>query len=399
MKIIIFGTSALKHSYSFIAPLRIARACARHDDEVMIIDWADDRIQPPEILKEGYEEHKWGVSYTLKLDDMLPELEKQIKEFKPDLVYSMGTGSLWNLRKICKDHKVPLGLLVGDPYYAEYPSNDLLDMYGLMDFVTFNEGQAWNYVRTIRPVIANKCYLLLHAIDPELAPTIEEVQKTDKKFICSCVGGDDRIRRRELLLYFYQWTNSFPDHKFAVGGSLKYTPYTYPELDPKIKDGKFWNKTEFIEEEAKKLCDTQFNLFFHEHDLTYPLGLSHKAVHKLYSESYYSFTPYGRYIVDGRVSKYNTMTFGTKIFEQMGSGSAIIANDIADLDMIIKDGETGFILKTPEDAYKAFKLAVDEPEKVKQMGINAYNFAHKFHSWNNRYSEVLLPIFKQLGIK
>ena len=129
------------------------------------------------------------------------------------------------------------------------------------------------------------------------------------------------------------------------------------------------------------------------------MGLSHKAVHKLYSESYYSFTPYGRYIVDGRVSKYNTMTYGTKIFEQMGSGSAIIANNIENLDMIIKDGETGFILKKPEDACKAFQLAIDNPEKVHQMGINAYNFAHKFHSWDNRYEEVLLPIFKQLGIK
>jgi len=398
MKIILFGTSAMKHSYSFIAPLRIARACVRHGDEVMMIDWADNRIDPT-VLKEGYEKHKWGVSYTLKLEQMLPELQKQIKEWKPDLVYSMGTGSIWRLRQICKQHKIPLGLLVGDPYYANYPDHDLLNMYQLMDFITFNEGQAWNYVRTVRPAIANKCHLLLHAIDPELAPTLKEIQNTQKRFICSCVGGDDRIRRRELLLYFYQWTNSFPHNEFAVGGSLKYTPYAYPELDPKVIDGKSWNKTEFTIEEAKKLSDIQFNLFFREHDLTYPLGLSHKAVHKLYSESFYSFTPYGRYIVDGRVSKYNTMTFGTKIFEQMGSGSAIIANDIADLDMIIKDGETGFILKKPEDAYKAFKLAIDDPDKVRQMGLNAYNFAHKFHSWDNRYEEILLPIFKQLGIK
>ena len=398
MKIIIFGTSAMKHSYSFIAPLRIARVCAGHGDEVMMINWADDRIQK-DILKEGYEEHKWGISYTLKLEDMIPELEKQIKEWKPDLVYSMGTGSIWKLYQTCKKHKILLGMLVGDPYYAEYPSKDILDIYEKMEFLTFNEGQAWNYVRTVRPKIADKCHLLLHAIDPELCPTLEEIKKTQKRFICSCVGGDDRIRRRELLLYFYKWTNSFPDHKFAVGGSLKYTPYAYPELDPKVIDGKPWNKTEFTIEEAEKLADTQFNLFFREHDLTYPLGLSHKSVHKLYSESFYSFTPYGKYIVDGRVSKYNTMTFGTKIFEQMGSGSAIIANDIADLDMIIKDGETGFILKKPEDAFKAFKLAIDDPEKVRQMGLNAYKFAHKYHSWDNRYEEVLLPIFKQLGKK
>ena len=398
MKILIFGTSAMVASYSFIAPLRIARVCARHSDEVMMIGWLDDRVSS-DVLKEGRTEHKWGINYSLKLDNMIQELEKQIQEFKPDIIYSMGTGAIWKLYQTCKKYQIPLGIHIADPFYSDYPSKDLLDMYGLMDFITFNEGQAWNYVRTVRPAIANKCHLLLHAIDPELAPSIKEVQKTQKKFICSCVGGDDRIRRRELLLYFYKWTNSFPDHQFAVGGSLKYTPYAYPELDPKVIDGKSWNKTEFTVEEAEQFADKQFNLFFHPHDLTYPLGLSHKAVHKLYSESYYSFTPYGRYIVDGRVSKYNTMTFGTKIFEQMGSGSAIIANNIADLDMIIKDGETGFILKTPYDAYKAFKMAVDSPDKVQQMGINAYNFAHKFHSWNNRYEEVLLPIFKQLGIK
>lgn len=398
MKIIIFGTSAMKHSYSFIAPLRIARACARHGDEVMMIDWADNRIKP-EVLKEGYEEHKWGVSYTLKLRDMLPELEKQIREFKPDVVYSMGTGALWKIRQLCKKYQIPLGLHVGDPYYASYPDADLLDMYQLMNFITFNEGQAWNYVRTVRPAMANKCHLLLHAIDPELAPTIQEVQKTQKKYICACVGGDDRIRRRELILYYYQWTNNFPDNDFAIGGSLCKGEYTYPELDPKVKDGNLWNKTELTEEEAKKFTGKKFNLTFIPNDLTYPLGLSHPAVHKLYSKSYFSFTPYGRYLVDGRVSKYNTMTYGTKIFEQMGSGSAIIANKIENLDMIIKDGQTGFILEKPEDAYKVFKMAIDSPDKIRQMGLNAHNFAHKFHSWDNRYQEVLLPIFKQLGIK
>ncbi len=398
MKILIFGTSAMVVSYSFIAPLRIARACARHDDEVVMIGWLDNRVSL-ECLPEGRTEHKWGISYSLKLDDMIPELEKQIEEWKPDIIYSMGTGSIWNLYQTCKKYQIALGLHIGDPYYSEYPNKDLLDIYQKMGFITANEGQAWNYIKSVRPKIAYKCHLLNHAIDPELCPNLEEVINTQKKYICSVVGGDDRIRRRELLLYYYQWTNSFPENKFAIGGSIAKTKYEYNDLNPNIIDGKHWNHTEFTEEEAKEFTDKQFNLEFIPNDLTYPLGLSHKAVHKLYSESYYSFTPYGRYIVDGRVSKYNTMTYGTKIFEQMGSGSAIIANDIADLDMIIKDGETGFILKKPEDAYKAFKMAVDSPDKVRQMGLNAYNFAHKFHSWDNRYEEVLLPIFKQLGIK
>ena len=398
MKVIIFGTSAMTVSYSFIAPLRIARTCKRNGDDVMMIEWLDGRVSQ-EDLKEGRKEHSWGVSYTLKLQDMFPELEKQIQEFKPDVVYSMGTGMLFNIRNLCKRHSIPLGLLVGDPYYANYPDSNLLDLYQMMTFLTFNEGQAYNYVRSVRPKMADKCYLLNHAIDPELAPTREEVINTQKKYICAVVGGDDRIRRRELLLYYFQWTNNFPNEKFAIGGSIAKSKYEYDDLNPLIKDGSSWNHTEFTEEEARKFTDKQFNLDFIPNDLTYPLGLSHPAVHKLYCDSFYSFTPYGRYIVDGRVSAYNTMTYGTKIFEQIGAGSAVIANNIKDLDMIIKDGETGFILKKPEDALKAFQLAVDDPDKVKQMGLNAYDLAHKHHTWDNRYLDILLPIFKKLGIK
>jgi hypothetical protein len=330
---------------------------------------------------------------------MLSVLKNQVEIFKPDLVYSMGTGQIQKVREICEKAGVPLGLHIGDPYYANYPDSDLLKLYTYMTFLTFNEGQAWNYVRTFNPDMKDKCHLLLHAIDPELSPTLKETEQTQKKYICACVGGDDRIRRRELLLYYYQWTDKFLDHKFAVGGSLNTGPYNYKELNSNVIDSHAWNHTEFTEEEAQELKDHKFNLDFIPNDLTYPLGLSHPAVHKLYRESFYSFTPYGHYIVDGRVSQYNTMTYGTKIFEQMGSGSAIIANNIVDLDKIIKHGETGFIFTRPEDAFEAFKLAVEKPEEVKQMGINAYKFAHQYHSWDNRYNEVLLPIFQSLGIK
>ena len=49
MKIIIFGTSAMVISYSFIAPLSIARTCARHEDEVMmiLINSSDEDISFP----------------------------------------------------------------------------------------------------------------------------------------------------------------------------------------------------------------------------------------------------------------------------------------------------------------------------------------------------------------
>jgi len=401
-KILIYAGSCAKLNYSFIAPMRIVRACARHGDEVKMINWADKRI-PSKVLKCGKEIFKWGECWTLSSNQMLMQLKKLVEEWRPDIVYSMGTTHINDLIAISKEYKIPLGLHVGDPFYASYPGGSSLTAFNKVNFITFNEGQAWNYIKTAYPHLADKCYLLNHAIDPELAPTWEEVQKINKKYICSCVGGDDRIRRRELILYFYQWTSKFSGTNFATGGSLVkgvLQPYTKKDLLSNVEqNGKNWNHTTFNKIEAKKFAEKLFNIIHIPNDLSYPLGLSHPAVHKLYSESYYGFTPFGYYLREGWQSAFNTMTFGTKIFEQMGSGCAIIANRIKDIEKIIIHGETGFILDTPEDAYKAFKFAIENPEKIRLMGLKAYQFAHKYHSWDVRYRDVLLPIFKKLGIK
>lgn len=403
MKILIYGTSSMSLSYSFIAPLRIARTCFRHGDQVRMLEWINPAI-PETSLKEGHKPEKWGDVYSYPLEKMIPMFIDMLEDWQPDVIYLMGHGGLETITKLCKKYSVPIILHIGDPFYAEYASDNLLDLYIQCDAITFNEGQAWNYIKLKRPGSVNKCYLLNHAIDPELAPTWEEVQKIEKKYICSCVGGDDRIRRRELLLYFYQWTNSLSNQKFAVGGSLDkgvVQSYTRNELVSHIIEGnQSWNHTELTENEVERLKRTLFNIEKIPHDLEYPLGLSHKAVHQLYSQSFYGFTPFGKYLCEGgRVSEFNTMTFGTKMMEQLGCGCAVIANRIKDIEHIIKHGENGFILEKPEDGLKAFKLAVEKPEEVKQMGLNAYQFAHKYHSWDNRYKEVIEPIFQKLGIK
>lgn len=399
-KILIYAGSCASLNYSFIAPVRIARACHRHGNEVKMIDWADTRLK--NIIKIGQKFHKWGECFTLSEVEMINKLKQLINTWKPDIVYSMGTTHSQKLVEICNGYNIPLGVHVGDPYYAAYPSSSALDFYEKVKFLTFNEGQAWNYIKTKYSKMGDKCYLLNHAIDPELSPTLEEVQKTEKKYICSIVGGDDRIRRRELILYYYQWTDKFPNNKFATGGSLTKganSPYTREDLCPSIKDNTTWNHTTFNEAEVEKFQNKKFNLEYVQPDLQYPLGLSHKAVHKLYSESMYGFCPFGYYLREGWQSEFNVMTFGTKTLEMGGSGAAMICNSIKDIDVIIKQGETGFIFNKPEDCYTAFKLAIDKPEEVKQIGINAYKFIHKYHSWDNRYLEVLEPIFKKLGVK
>lgn len=400
-RILIYGGSAMVHNYSFIAPMRIIRALKRHGHFITLINWADQRI-PKETLKEGVTEHSWGTCYTYDIDEMIRQLLRTINNWKPDLIYSMGTTHIGILIKVCKQYKIPLGLHGGDPYYAKYPNISLIDYARQCDFITMNEGQAWNYINCTYPDLKSKCYLLNHAIDPELAPTLEEVEKCEKKYICSIVGGDDRIRRRELLLYFYQWTDKFPEYKFGTGGSMTKgatQPYLKEDLVRVLPNLPAWNTTTFTDEEIVQFTGKKFNLTWIPNDLVYPLGLSHKAVHELYTSSYFGFCPYGHYLCKGWQSEYNVLTFGTKSLEMIGSGAGLIANRIKDIEKIIIHGKTGWILDKPEDGYKALKWAIDNPKDAKQMGIEAYKFAHKYHSWNNRYFDVLVPIFKKLGLK
>jgi len=126
--------------------------------------------------------------------------------------------------------------------------------------------------------------------------------------------------------------------------------------------------------------------------------LCHKYIHRLYSQSYYGFTPYGWYITHGPQSEYQVGPLGTKTTEMGGSGAMMIANWIKDVDILIQDGKTGFIFEKPEDSKDAFQYAVDNPKDVRKMGLNAYDYIHKYHSWDVRYRDVLLPIFKELGL-
>ena len=122
-----------------------------------MINWADDRIPK---LKIGQENFKWGDCWTLPLDRMLPTFIEQLETWKPDLIYSMGITQINSVIALAKKYKIPIGIHVGDPYYASYPNDTAIYHYDCADFVTLNEGQAWNYIRTFYPNLANQCYLL-----------------------------------------------------------------------------------------------------------------------------------------------------------------------------------------------------------------------------------------------
>jgi len=258
----------------------------------------------------------------------------------------------------------------------------------MMDFMTCNEGQAWNYLH--QHGMEGKIHLLNHAIDPELAPPLG----AEKRYLCSTVmGGEDPPRMEDTTLYYYEVADLFPEQVFIAGGGLwrnmkwlldennMKQPYTPSPGTPKHNITKIHDND----------CET----------LPYKLNpgvLCHKFIHRLYSQSYYGFTPWGAYLREGRQAAYNTRTFGTKTFEMGGSGAAMLSTWIHDIEEVIIDGKTGFVLRSPEDTRNAFQYAIDNPDEVRKMGGEAYRDIHKRHSWDVRYRDVLVPIFKDLGL-
>lgn len=424
MKVLISAPDPWNHPIPYyMASLRIARALARAGHEVFGLDGYDDPYRSsglPPVPPNKIFQTSWGSALHARRGEYPKELREVVQRFKPDLVYMVGWLDLASELSYVKGKDIPVGLHRADPYFyapggaVQYPSKPVIALFNLADFFTCNEGQAWNYLRLHG--MEGKVHLLLHAVDPELAPSLEEVQKGPKQFLCSTVGGgEDPYRRIEQLKYFYQWTDQFPDQTFIAGGGL-WKAQTFKTDETGNKS--LYNSEPYAPDELKR-SDTVYSTdddvkvfsnrifsvtrMFEHNCETFPEKMSpevlcHRFIHRLYAKSYYGFTPYGWYLIEGPQSEFNTKTFGTKITEQGGSGAAMIANRIRDLEMYIIDGKTGFILEKPEGTKEAFQYAIDNPEEVRRMGENAYEHIHKNHSWDNRYREVLVPIFRDLGL-
>ena len=406
-----------------MAPKRVARTLSRAGHELYCVDMYGDpyrtigpQPEPPNI---PFNNGRW-TSIHAEPDTYIDTLMKASDSFKPDLAYVFGWHNSQWITNFFKERKTPLGLHRADPFFfakggkVMYPPRHVVESYREAGFFTFNEGQAWNYMR--QHGLGDKARLLSHAVDPELAPTREEVVNSEKRYMCSMVmGGEDPYRKLEFLKYYYQWTDLFPSEVFVSGGgtwsAMKWMmdengnrvpygsrPYSVEDLNPSdimhsTKEdvaefsGRCFNVTKAMDYNCETM-PTKVN----------DTVLCHEFIHRLYRDSFYGFTPYGWYITHGPQSEYQVGPLGTKTTEMGGSGAAMIANWINDVDILIQDGKTGFVFEKPGDAVDAFQYAVDNPGDVRKMGLNAYDFIHKHHSWDVRYREVLLPIFRELGL-
>lgn len=385
-----------------IAPQRVARALIRAGHELFNIDLYDDGWGIPPNPPNKVFSKPWGKSIHALVDDYHQTVKNTITTFKPDLVYSLGWLGTKDVM-IFEETGIPFGLHRADPYWKpeHLPPKSHLKFHDRANFMTFNEGQAWNYYRLNG--LGEKAHLLNHAVDPELAPSLEEVKRTEKKYLCSTImGGEDPPRIDELIEKYYMATDYFPDQLFiGAGGIGKSFKWKLDELRRRVPNDQSQTHTP----EETKHHGRFFNMtkLFHHYCETFPNKtnyhlLCHRAVHQTYSQSYYGFTPWGDYLRTGILGEYNTKTFGTKTFEMGGSGAAMLSCHIADIEEVVIDGKTGFITHSTEDTGNAFQYAIDNPEEVRKMGIEAWKDIHKRHSWDVRYRDVLIPIFKDLGL-
>lgn len=425
MKILLTAPDAWLHPIPYhMAPKRIARTLSRAGHELYCIDVYGDPYRSigcqTHAPNTPFHNGRWTSVHTI-LDRYFEVLNETCRRFKPDVAYVFGWNNSEIIMRFFKEQGIPFGFHRADPFFyavngkVVYPSRHVVETYGKADFFTFNEGQAWNYMRTNG--LGEKAHLLSHAVDPELAPTRDEVVNADKRYLCSMVmGGEDAYRRMEFIKYYYQWTDLFPDEVFVSGGGtwkgMKWmfdangnravNGSSQPYVDEELKPSDLIHSTQ---EDVTQLSRRLFNVTkaMDYNCETMPTKkndsvLCHQFIHRLYRDSLYGFTPYGWYITHGPQSEYQTGPLGTKTTEMGGSGAAMIANWISGVDVLIQDGKTGFIFEKPEDARDAFQYAVDNRDEVRKMGLNAYDYIHKHHSWDVRYRDVLLPIFKDLGL-
>ena len=383
---------------SQIFPLRLARAFGQLGHPTITLQGEHGWI-PKE--KQGKYKTPWGDGCTVPTDQVVPVLDQLLGYIpKPDIIIVANTvdDRYYN---VAQKHDVHIAPFQSDPYFGGYPPKEFIEaQFGKADICLFNEGNPVNYIKEVAPKIGEKCHIVNHALDLTIAPTDEDVKNSEKEFLASCCAGIELQRHKQFMRLFYFPSMKFPDHKFGVAGSLdvrfkretmedprvgltdeeviKYSDYTFPSITPQsepLKNPLAGSATglEHWDPIAEKWCKWHGG------------GLSWSRTHSLYCNSYYGFNAYGDYLTK---NKYGYKMFGTKLFEQLGSGCAVVSNFISGIEDLVLDGKTGFIVETEKEAIDAYQYAVDNPESVRKMGLAARKNILENHTWNHRVRQI-----------
>lgn len=389
---------------SQIFPKRLASAFGLEGHNVITIQ--GEHLWVPEEKKAFYKA-PWGDGCTVPSEQVTVALDQILEHVpKPDMIIVANTINQ-EYYDIGKKYDVPIIPFQSDPYYTSLPNKDQLEMiFGQADASFFNEGQPVNYIKDVAPELGKKCHTINHALDLTVAPTDEELKTIEKEYLVSCCAGLEVRRHKQLVRLFYIPTLSFPNQRFAVAGSLDVRFPKHIMADPLCGLNR---------EEIEKYSDFDFNVEPKSEPIENPVagsqagvqhwdpkeekytqwfggGLSHPRVHQLYAQSFYGVNIYGDYLAN---SIYADKMFGTKLFEQLGCGAAVITNHIDGIEELVIHGKTGFIVETTEDSIDAMQYAVDNRDEVIKMGKNARKLIMDNHTWNHRVKQIEKIIKKE----
>ncbi len=382
---------------SQIFPLRLANA-------FKLCGWNCIGIQSEhEYVPEeerGFHKYSWGDCATVSPDQVLSTLDQILEHLpEPHLVIVANTINQ-GYYDLGKKHDIPIVPFQSDPFYMGLPPKDQLEAaFGQATFALFNEGHPVNYIRDVHPELGEKCHVINHALDLTIAPDDREFNEIKKEYLASCCAGLETRRHKQLIRLFYVPSLSFPGERFVVAGSLDRRFPKHIMADP---------LSGLSIDEIKKYSDFDFNIETKSEEIKNPVagsqagvqhwnpatkkyepwfggGLSWHGVHRLYAASLFGVNIYGDYLAR---SPYAYRMFGTKLFEQLGSGAAVITNHISGIEDLVLDGKTGFIVETTKGAIDAYRYGVDNPDEVKEMGQAARQRILKNHTWNHRVKEI-----------
>lgn len=279
-----------------------------------------------------------NCSVVGSLEDLRNEINKQMKEWKPDVVHS----SYYDLYLIELKEKytdVKIGFTCAEPGRPEgdivlnsgkynYLLNDFTDLFLLVDYVLFTQG---DYMKKNERLEKSKnLHYIAHQYDPLYVPTEEELIGIEKKLLVSYYGALE-VELKKLIFkeLFFRPSIHFP-LKFSSNLSRE-------SLLDKYKD-----------------C------------IVVSPFLPHSKLYQAYSKSFYGLQIFGW--DSARLS------YGAKPMEQAASGCATLIQKNPDVEDVVIHGKTGFVVETAQDVIEACELAINNPDEVREMGLRAKRF-------------------------
>ena len=81
-----------------------------------------------------------------------------------------------------------------------------------------------------------------------------------------------------------------------------------------------------------------------------------------------------------------------RVYEAMGMGMPLVTNRLPDLDLFFKEGEHYLGFNDVSEAERQVRYFLENPERAREIGQNAYQTVKDNHTWDKRVETVLQTV-------